>query len=88
MKLKISRVIAILLIVIPGILATYGFILMKEAFFAQFDPEIGHFLWGKLIFGLLLLVAGIFFLGGWILFRDRKRNYVVPRFKEKRKNTK
>jgi hypothetical protein len=25
------------------------------------------------------------FLGGWILARDRKRNYVGPRFKEKQK---
>jgi len=88
MKLKLSRVIAILLIVIPGILSTYGFILMKEAFFAQFEPTIGHFLWGKLILGLFLFILGIFFLGGWILFRDRKRNYVVPRFKEKRKQPK
>lgn len=87
MKFKLSRIIAILLIVIPGIMSTYGFIIMKEAFFAQFEPAVDHLPWGKLILGLFLFVLGIFFLGGWILFRDRKRNYVVPRFKEKRKKT-
>lgn len=25
------------------------------------------------------------FLGGWILTRDRKKNYVGPRFREKQK---
>lgn len=85
MKIKLSRMLAIILLVVPGIIATYGFLLMKDAFFAQFEPEIGHLLWGKMLGGLFLFVAGIFFLGGWILYRDRKRNYVVPRFKEKRK---
>jgi len=85
MKIKLSRMIAIILLVVPGVIATYGFLLMKDAFFAQFEPEIGHLLWGKMLWGLLLFIGGIFFLGGWILFRDIKRNYVVPRFKEKRK---
>ena len=29
----------------------------------------------------LYLVHG--FIGGWIFYRDRKRGYVAPRFKEK-----
>jgi len=85
MKQKFMRFVAIMLLVIPGLTATYGFLLMKDAFFAQFEPDIGSMLWGKFIIGLVLLLVGIYFLGGWILFRDRKRNYVVPRFKEKRK---
>lgn len=78
----VSRFIAILLLVIPGLAATYGFLAMKDAWFAQFD---GGFLWGKFAFGLLLFAAGVSFIGGWIFFRDRKRNYVAPRFREKRK---
>lgn len=27
------------------------------------------------------------FLGGWILTRDRKKNYVGPRFREKQKSS-
>lgn len=87
MKTAFYRLIAILLLVVPGIMATYGFLAMKDAFFAQFgsvenDP---HVQWGKLLLGLLLFIAGVTFIGGWIFFRDRKRNYVAPRFKEKRK---
>ncbi|WP_019532765.1 DUF2627 domain-containing protein [Paenibacillus ginsengihumi] len=78
----VSRFIAILLLVIPGLAATYGFLAMKDAWFAQFD---GGFLWGKFVLGLLLFAAGVSFIGGWIFFRDRKRNYVAPRFREKRK---
>jgi len=88
MKLKFARFIAIMLLVIPGIVATYGFLMMKDSFFAQFEPEIGHMLWGKFALGLIMFLVGIYFLAGWILFRDRKRNYVVPRFKEKRKPNK
>lgn len=87
MKVTLSRFIAILLLVIPGLMATYGFLAMKDAWFAQFDhtSSYPHVLWGKLVWGLLLFAAGIAFLGGWTFFRDRKRNYVAPRFRQKRK---
>ena len=85
MKATLVRAIAILLLVIPGLTATYGFILMKNAFFAQFDDTIDHVLWGKLMLGLLLFILGVAFIGGWTFFRDRKRNYLQPRFKEKKR---
>ncbi|UUZ79540.1 DUF2627 domain-containing protein [Paenibacillus sp. P26] len=87
MRTVASRFIAILLLVIPGLAATYGFLAMKDAWFAQFDHTVPdpHILWGKLLWGSLLFAAGIAFLGGWIFFRDRKRNYVAPRFRKKRK---
>lgn len=84
MKAPFYRFIAILLLVIPGLTATYGFLAMKDAFFAQFNNETGHILWGKFTFGLLLFLIGVAFIGGWTFFRDRKRNYVAPRFKAKR----
>lgn len=83
MKSTTSRIIAAILLVVPGIAATYGFLAMKDAFFAQFGPE-AHMQWGKFVVGLLLFAAGVAFIGGWIFFRDRKRNYVAPRFKAKR----
>ncbi|GAA3405417.1 DUF2627 domain-containing protein [Paenibacillus hodogayensis] len=87
MKDKVQRFIAILLLIIPGIAATYGFLAMKDAFFAQFGPEDEnpHILWGKMLFGFVLFAAGVTFIGGWIFFRDRKRNYVAPRFRAKKK---
>ncbi|WP_339324260.1 DUF2627 domain-containing protein [Paenibacillus sp. FSL W8-0194] len=91
MKLVISRFIAILILVIPGLMAMTGFLFMKDAVFAFYsvhgDASVAHpsFEWGHFLLGLLLFLAGMTFLGGWILYRDRKRNYVGPRFKEKRK---
>ncbi|TVY11525.1 DUF2627 domain-containing protein [Paenibacillus cremeus] len=87
MRLIISRFIAILLLVIPGLAATYGFLAMKDALFAQFDPNAAAagIPWGKFTLGLILFAAGVAFIGGWTFFRDRKRNYVAPRFRAKRK---
>lgn len=84
MKAPFYRFIAILLLVIPGLAATYGFLAMKDAFFAQFNSGDGHMLWGKFALGLILFLLGVAFIGGWTFFRDRKRNYVAPRFKAKR----
>ncbi|NHN28815.1 DUF2627 domain-containing protein [Paenibacillus agricola] len=87
MKTTLTKFAAVLLLVIPGFMATYGFLAMKDAFFAQFgtaesDP---HILWGKFAIGFVLFAAGVAFIGGWTFYRDRKRNYLAPRFKVKRK---
>ncbi|CAM4230644.1 DUF2627 domain-containing protein [Paenibacillus tarimensis] len=90
MRQVIARFIAILLLVIPGFMATYGFLLLKESlfvFFAEYGNNLAvapAFQWGKFIAGMLMFMAGVGFIGGWIFFRDRKRNYVAPRFKPKR----
>ena len=90
MKLMISRFIAIIVLIIPGFMAMKGFLLMKDALFSYLavhgDDRVANpsFEWLSFGGGLLLFVLGVSFLGGWILFRDRKRNYVGPRFKEKR----
>ncbi len=88
MKLVFQRLIAILLLVIPGLLAAYGFLLMKNAlfdYFAQmgitdFTPD---FHWLKFIGGAVLFLIGIGFIGGWTFFRDRKHNYLSSRFRPK-----
>ncbi len=87
MNAKFTRFIAVMLLVIPGIAATYGFLAMKNAWFAQFGPEEANpsIMWGKMLIGLLLFIAGIAFIGGWTFFRDRKRNYVSKRYRENRK---
>ncbi|AFC29806.1 hypothetical protein PM3016_2936 [Paenibacillus mucilaginosus 3016] len=87
MKAAFYRFIAILMLVIPGLMATYGFLAVKDAWFAQFDLTAADpgIQWGKLLLGLLLFGAGVAFIGGWIFFRDRKRNYVAPRFRAKKR---
>ncbi|MDU4695171.1 MULTISPECIES: DUF2627 domain-containing protein [Paenibacillus] len=89
MKLKLSRFIAIILLVIPGIAAMIGFLKIKDALFdymsAHGDDALTRVTFDWLNFGLgvLLFAAGAGFLGGWIFFRDRKRNYLGPRFRKK-----
>ncbi|WP_219836458.1 DUF2627 domain-containing protein [Paenibacillus sp. R14(2021)] len=89
MKQVFIRFIAVLLLVIPGLGATYGFLLMKDAVFHYFssfgdDTSIHSFEWWRFIFGMLLFLIGVGFIGGWTFFRDRKRNYVAPKFRKKR----
>ncbi|QHT60460.1 DUF2627 domain-containing protein [Paenibacillus lycopersici] len=89
MKQVLIRFIAVLLLVIPGLGATYGFLLMKDAlfhFFASYgeDASTHPFEWWRFIGGLALFLIGVGFIGGWTFFRDRKRNYVAPRFRKKR----
>jgi len=89
-KLVISRLIAILMLVIPGLAAAYGFLLMKDALFDYFaqlgDVELNtpHFEWLPFVLGFILFLLGVGFIGGWIFFRDRKHNYVASRFRPKR----
>ncbi|AZN40643.1 DUF2627 domain-containing protein [Paenibacillus albus] len=90
MKQVIIRFIAVLLLVIPGIGATYGFLLMKDAvfhYFSSFGDEtvsVRHFEWWMFLGGLALFLIGVAFIGGWTFYRDRKRNYVAPRYRQKR----
>ncbi|MBM7569720.1 DUF2627 family protein [Aquibacillus albus] len=74
------RIIALLLLVLPGILATLGIKLMRDAAFAEFYPYFFH-LSIQFIVGLLLFLGGLGFIGGFILHRDRKRNLTKGRFK-------
>lgn len=83
MKATFGRFVAIMLLVIPGFAATYGFLAMKNAVFESFGPA--PFPWLKFAAGLILFILGISFVAGWIFYRDRKRNYVAPRFKERKK---
>ncbi len=90
MKLLISRFIAILILVLPGLMAMKGFLMMKDDIFNYVsmhgdDTVTPVFAWLHFGGGLLLFLAGMSFLGGWILTRDRKKNYVGPRFREKQK---
>lgn len=89
MRLVIARFIAVMMLVVPGIVACFGFLKIKDSLFIYFS-EFGNeavtpdFQWLTFLLGLAMFFAGAGFIGGWIFFRDRKRNYVAPRFKQKR----
>ncbi|MFC5701016.1 DUF2627 domain-containing protein [Cohnella faecalis] len=90
MKIIISRLIAVLLLVIPGIAAAYGFLLMKDAIFDYFadmgnvDLPNPDFAWATFVIGFIVFLIGVGFIGGWIFYRDRKHNYLSSRFRPKR----
>lgn len=82
-----QRFIAILLLITPGAFATYGLLMMKNAIFFALDPAV-PFSWWRFLIGALFLFGGLAFIGGWIFSRDRKRNYLAPRFRKKKKKPK
>jgi hypothetical protein len=73
------RIIALVIMVIPGILAAYGIKLMRDMTFGILQPPIPS-LWLQFLLGLFLFLGGLSFVAGFIFYRDRKRNKVQKRF--------
>lgn len=74
------RLIALLILVIPGIVAVYGIKLIRDALFGEFHPIFFHMVLQGIV-GVIFVVGGLAFIGGFILHRDRKRNLTKGRFK-------
>ncbi|MBM7701598.1 DUF2627 domain-containing protein [Metabacillus iocasae] len=75
------RIIALLILLIPGILAGYGIKLMRDMVFGVLQTPFTS-LFVQFSAGLLLFLVGLGFVAGFILHRDRKRNKVQPRFQQ------
>lgn len=75
-----ARIIALIILLIPGALAAYGVKLMRDTVFGIQQPPFS-ILWLQFLAGLLLFLAGLTFIAGFILHRDRKRNKVQARFR-------
>ncbi|PLT34768.1 DUF2627 domain-containing protein [Bacillus sp. V5-8f] len=75
-----KRLLAFLVLFIPGALAAYGIKIMRDMLFGilQFPYPA---LWMQFLAGLVLCVGGIGFIAGFVLYRDRKENKVQNRFK-------
>lgn len=68
-----TRIISLIILVIPIAVSAYGFKLMRDVFFdfmAQEGFQIGLF-----ALGLLCFLGGVSFFGGFIYYRDKKRGY-------------
>ncbi|WP_404453327.1 DUF2627 domain-containing protein [Oceanobacillus kapialis] len=66
------RLLALLVLFIPGVIAAYGIKLMRDALFSEFYPLFLH-IGVQFIVGLLFFIAGLGFIGGFIVYRDRKK---------------
>lgn len=68
------RIIAVLVLVIPGIISAYGIKLMRDSLFDELYP-VFFYLGIQFFGGFILFAGGIAFIGGFIVHRDRKRQY-------------
>lgn len=77
-----SRIIAVIIMFTPGIVGAFGIKLMRDALFAEVSPilfnEIVQF-----IIGFIMFAIGLAFVGGFIYHRDKKKQLVKERSKEK-----
>ena len=80
------RIIALLILLIPGILAGYGIKLMRDMIFGILQSPFSS-LFLQFSVGLLLFLIGLGFVAGFILHRDRKRNKVQNRFQKDKKTS-
>ncbi|GIO21851.1 DUF2627 family protein [Oceanobacillus sp. J11TS1] len=67
-----QRNLALIILFIPGVIAAFGIKLMRDTLF---DEYYAIFLYGSIQFiaGLILFLGGLLFLGGFIVYRDRKK---------------
>jgi hypothetical protein len=77
------RLIALIILLIPGFLAAYGIKLMRDMSFGILQPPF-PFLWLQFLIGLVFFIGGLAFVAGFIFHRDRKRNKVQPKFQNKK----
>jgi hypothetical protein len=80
-----QRIIALIILLIPGFFAALGIKWMRDTLFGILHPPV-PFLWLQFLCGFVFFALGLGFIGGFILHRDRKRNKVQPRFQKKQKS--
>lgn len=66
------RIVAVLTLVIPGVIAAYGIKLMRDSLFNELATIFLN-LGLQFFIGFILFAAGISFIGSFIVYRDRKR---------------
>lgn len=76
------RIIALIILLIPGFLAALGIKLMRDMTFGILQAPFPY-LWLQFLSGLLFVICGLGFVAGFIFHRDRKRNKVQTRFQDK-----
>lgn len=72
------RLIAFAILLIPGVIAAFGIKLMRDSLFSEFYPILFN-VEIQFIVGLLLFILGLGFIGGFIVYRDRKKNKITRR---------
>jgi hypothetical protein len=78
-----KRIIALIILVIPGFLAALGIKLMRDMTFGILQSPFPY-LWLQFLIGLIFFIGGLGFVAGFIFHRDRKRDKVQTKFQSTR----
>ena len=80
-----ARMLAFIVLLIPGIMAAGGIKLIRDTIFGKLIGPF-PFLWLQLLVGIIFVVIGIGFFAGFLLNRDRKNGKVQPKFAKKKES--
>lgn len=76
MKPVYQRIIAIILMCLPGVLAIYGWTTMRDVLFNYTAGQPFAVL--QFLGALAAFIIGLAIVGGFIFHRDKKRNKIQP----------
>jgi hypothetical protein len=68
----VKKMIAVFILVIPGLVAAYGWTLMRESIFTSISYADEPFPLLKFLGGLILFGFGVAFVAGYFLRRDKR----------------
>ncbi|MFD0943625.1 DUF2627 domain-containing protein [Savagea faecisuis] len=74
-----ARLLAVIVLLIPGIAAAYGIKMMRDSLFGIPVAFMTNMTF-QFIFGFVLMVLGVGFFGGFLLRRDQRKGRVQERF--------
>ncbi|KAA0549482.1 DUF2627 domain-containing protein [Bacillus sp. BGMRC 2118] len=77
------RFIALILVLIPVGLAALGIKLIRDMSFGVLQAPIPS-LSLQFLLGVICLVGGLYLIGSFIFYRDRKRNKIQNRFMQRK----
>lgn len=80
---QMARMLAFIVLLIPGLLAAGGIKLIRDTFFGKLIEPI-PFLWLQMMIGILFFIIGLGFFAGFLLHRDRKNGKVQAKFAKKK----
>lgn len=69
------RIIAVIVLFIPGVIGAYGIKLMRDALFSDFYPIFFH-IGIQFVVGLIFFLGGLAFIGGFIYNHDKKKQLI------------
>ncbi|MFC0188331.1 DUF2627 domain-containing protein [Fictibacillus aquaticus] len=79
-----QRFIALLIVLIPGLLAVFGIKWMRDTLFGVLQAPFPN-LPLQFAAGFFSLIIGLAFVGGFIFYRDKKRSKLQPKFQQQKK---